>query len=118
MDFGHEEFQDGMADCTETSLAVRRALACLNRTWHTKVRASFLKQEVLKLKPKEPDVYKVERILNDKLYKGERLYLVKWEGYPDSANSWEPEESFLDKSLITIYEANKSMASMNLNRTL
>ena len=49
MDFGHEEFQDGMAQCTESSLAVRRALACLNHRWHTKVRTSFLKQEELKV---------------------------------------------------------------------
>ena len=49
MDFGHEEFQDGMAQCTESSLAVRRALACLNHRWHTKVRTSFLEQEELKV---------------------------------------------------------------------
>mmetsp|Transcript_13805 Transcript_13805/g.29913 ORF Transcript_13805/g.29913 Transcript_13805/m.29913 type:complete len:84 (-) Transcript_13805:304-555(-) len=35
-------------------------------------------------------LYKVERILNLRFDKGVRQYLVKWEGYADKDNTWEP----------------------------
>ncbi|XP_033730704.1 chromo domain protein LHP1-like [Pecten maximus] len=37
--------------------------------------------------------YIVERILSMKTTKGKRFYLIKWNGYPDSENSWEPEDN-------------------------
>jgi len=37
--------------------------------------------------------YEVEEILDKKVRKGKNFYLLKWKGYPDSANSWEPEEN-------------------------
>ena len=39
----------------------------------------------------EEDFYNVERILDKKtLHNGSFRYLIKWEGYPDSQNTWEP----------------------------
>lgn len=35
--------------------------------------------------------YEVEYILNHRLVNGLQEYLVKWEGYPHSENTWEPE---------------------------
>lgn len=43
--------------------------------------------------------YPVEKILQMKLVNGleeEQQYLVKWEGYPCSRNSWEPVKHFGD----------------------
>ena len=34
--------------------------------------------------------YNVEKILEMKIKNGEKLYFVKWEGYPSSQNTWEP----------------------------
>jgi len=34
--------------------------------------------------------YTVEKILAFKRYQGQKLYLVKWEGYPDEQCTWEP----------------------------
>ncbi len=34
--------------------------------------------------------YVVEKILDRKLQNGKRMYLVKWENYPMSQNTWEP----------------------------
>ena len=35
--------------------------------------------------------YEVEEILNSRLHRGRQLqYLVKWKGYSDADNSWEP----------------------------
>ena len=36
------------------------------------------------------DEYEVERILDSRLVDGLRQYLVKWKGYDDSENTWEP----------------------------
>jgi len=38
--------------------------------------------------------YEVERILKSKLRQGRKYYLIKWKGYPNEENTWEPEESF------------------------
>lgn len=51
-------------------------------------------------KVKKKDVYVVEKILDKQLW-----YLIKWEGYPDSDNQWEPEEHLLTcQDLIENYE--------------
>jgi hypothetical protein len=35
--------------------------------------------------------YKVEAVLDSRLHHGKLEYLVKWEGYPNEENTWEPE---------------------------
>jgi len=49
----------------------------------------------------------VERITSHRLLKvGNKLeprFLVKWKGYPDSKNTWEPEESFLKAKVVGDY---------------
>jgi RNase H-like domain found in reverse transcriptase/Reverse transcriptase (RNA-dependent DNA polymerase)/Integrase zinc binding domain/Chromo (CHRromatin Organisation MOdifier) domain len=37
----------------------------------------------------DPDVYEVEKIVRTRVVRDQRQYLVKWEGYDDSENSWE-----------------------------
>ncbi|XP_072013521.1 uncharacterized protein [Amphiura filiformis] len=37
------------------------------------------------------EMYKVEKVLRGKYFNGKLRYLVKWRGYPHSANTWEPE---------------------------
>ena len=34
--------------------------------------------------------FEVERILDKRFHRGKTQYLVKWVGYPDSDNTWEP----------------------------
>jgi transposase InsO family protein len=41
----------------------------------------------------KPKTFKVEKILDKKKMKGKIYYLVKWLGYPDSENTWEPATS-------------------------
>ena len=36
--------------------------------------------------------YEVEEILDSKIFRRRLRYLVRWKGYPDSDNSWEPAE--------------------------
>lgn len=41
----------------------------------------------------EVEEFRIERILSERIVNGKKEYLVKWLGYPDSVNSWEPEEN-------------------------
>ncbi|KAI8319668.1 chromo domain-like protein, partial [Martensiomyces pterosporus] len=50
------------------------------------------------------EVYVVEKIIKHRGKKaGEREYLLKWEGYPDSENTWEREENIFDKDMLQRY---------------
>eukprot|EP00494_Astrolonche_serrata_P025662 UN25923 len=40
------------------------------------------------------NIYVVEDLVDRQVQKGEIHFLVKWEGYPSSANTWEPESNF------------------------
>jgi hypothetical protein len=51
------------------------------------------------------DVYIVERIVDRKKFKGKVKYLVKWEGYPEDQNTWEPIENLNGvRDLLTIFD--------------
>ncbi|XP_070496655.1 chromo domain-containing protein cec-1-like [Chironomus tepperi] len=52
----------------------------------------------------DDEIYYVEKILDRKVIKDKPYYYIKWEGYTESDNTWEPAEN-LDKTLIKIFEA-------------
>ena len=54
------------------------------------------------LKPKR-DTYNVEEILDKKMFGKVYKYLIKWEGYPDEENSWEP-RNYLPKEMVDEFE--------------
>ncbi|CAD26164.1 CHROMOBOX PROTEIN [Encephalitozoon cuniculi GB-M1] len=56
---------------------------------------------------KGADIYTVDRIVGDRKKKGVKQYLVKWEGYPDSENTWEDEKNIFSKELIKEYEESR-----------
>ena len=37
--------------------------------------------------------YRIEKIIKKRKRKGKIEYLIKWLGYPETYNSWEPEEN-------------------------
>ena len=41
------------------------------------------------------DTYVVEKILNHRIRNGRHQWLVKWQGYDDSMNTWEPANAFV-----------------------
>ena len=48
------------------------------------IEGTFYSQELQKVYKNETNIYRVEKVLDEK---GGKL-LVKWKGYPDSTNSW------------------------------
>ena len=68
----------------------------------------------LKVIPEDTDeahddnTYVLEKIIRHRTQKGQKRYLVKWVGWPHSANTWEPEESFNDMNVITRYWKSKA----------
>jgi chromobox protein 1 len=54
--------------------------------------------------------YNAEMIVMVRNCEGKDEFLVKWEGYPATENTWEPAESFADKSIIESYYIETSRA--------
>ena len=55
---------------------------------------------------KDTSKYEVEEVLNSQLKRGKLEYLVKWSGYTDDYNTWEP-KSNLDNSKEVINDFHK-----------
>ncbi|MED6194682.1 La ribonucleoprotein [Stylosanthes scabra] len=60
--------------------------------------------------PDDDEEYEVEAILRKRIREGEPEYLIKWAGWSETANSWEPLEN-LEKMLDYVHEFDGSMKS-------
>ncbi|KAF7273591.1 uncharacterized protein LOC143203496 [Rhynchophorus ferrugineus] len=61
------------------------------------------------------DEYEVETILDDKLVKGIRHFLIRWKGYTEESDTWEPEHTLDCSELITEYKNKKKKQSKKKN---
>lgn len=61
-------------------------------------------KKIGQLKHLGKDVYQMDRILDKQIINGRTEYLVKWFGYSDHFNSWQPEENIIYKKMIQDYE--------------
>jgi len=68
------------------------------------------KKKILVTQKKSADqqiIWRVDRIEEMELRGNKIYYLIKWEGFPPEANSWEPAENILDPSLIHAFNRRK-----------
>jgi hypothetical protein len=91
----------------------------LPKTWrihpvfHADLLSKYRENEVHGKTPPPPvpelvqgeEEYEVEAIVTHKYDRGKIRYLVKWEGYPSSENTWEPESHLKrSKELLDVYK--------------
>jgi Chromo (CHRromatin Organisation MOdifier) domain len=71
----------------------------------TEVHGENFSQPIPDILDREEEVYNMKTILKHRRRGRSYQYLIKWEGYPISEASWEPEEAFLnDGDLLAIYK--------------
>lgn len=58
--------------------------------------------------PEKYTEYVVERICDKKIKDGVVYYYIKWEGYPDEENSWEPVENCVSPLQTTLRSITRS----------
>ena len=56
--------------------------------------AYFMKKNLQKI-TKTDEIYYVEKILKERVVRGKKEAYIKWLGYPDKYNSWEPVSNFV-----------------------
>jgi len=55
-----------------------------------------------------PEEYVVEKIIDCRIKNGVKEYLLKWIGYDDKDNTWEPESNLDCPSLIKAFETDRA----------
>nr|CAH04420.1 putative chromobox protein [Euplotes vannus] len=64
------------------------------------------------------EYYQVERITKHKIVRGKKYYLIKWVGYHDRDNTWEPVENLANVTyMIEEYENKRKLLGQNSDKS-
>lgn len=93
---------------------VKESLNCneLLKKYHDELNENILKREEEKLKAREQakkanNEYEVEAIMDKRTTKGKTKYLIRWRGFDESDDTWEPEETLNCPDLIRSFNKKK-----------
>lgn len=96
----------------------KESLSCndLLKEYHESLNDTILKREEAKLKAKTQakqsnNEYEVEAILDSKSVKGKTKYLIRWKGWDESDDTWEPEDTLNCPDLIRAFKKKGKTAS-------
>lgn len=59
----------------------------------------------------DENIFTVEKIVDSRILKGKKQYLIKWEGFENEENTWESAKDILCKELIDEFERSKKQPS-------
>ncbi|XP_065639444.1 uncharacterized protein LOC136072218 [Hydra vulgaris] len=77
--------------------------------------APEIEHQVDRMENLDSDIYKMEKIIKKRTRGRKIQYLIKWEGYPSSQNTWEPEENIFDPQVIQIINSKKTSKSVHIS---
>jgi hypothetical protein len=90
---------------------VKESLNCndLLKQYHENLNEDILKREEQKIKAKENakkhnNEYEVESIIASRSFKGKTKYRIRWKGFEESEDTWEPEEALSCIDLIRAFK--------------
>ncbi|XP_055935327.1 uncharacterized protein LOC129965462 isoform X2 [Argiope bruennichi] len=89
-------------DCEECDVCIKKK----SGSWKYATKRCLLRQCIEEI---NGQVYQVEKVLDKRIVDGRVEYFLKWKGYPDSQNGWEPEENIYSKDLIYEYERKQEL---------
>lgn len=88
----------------------KESLSCseLLKEYHESVNDTILKREEAKLQATEQakqsnNEYEVEAVVDSKTVKGKTKYLIRWKGFEESDDTWEPEDTLHCPELIRAF---------------
>ncbi|KAG8194776.1 hypothetical protein JTE90_017218 [Oedothorax gibbosus] len=89
-------------DCEECEICLKKK----SGQWKYMTKRCLLRQCIEEI---NGQVYQVEKVLDKRIVDGRVEYYLKWKGYPDSQNGWEPEDNIYSKDLIYEFERKREL---------
>ncbi|XP_077329440.1 histone-lysine N-methyltransferase SUV39H2 [Lithobates pipiens] len=102
---GGRDVTDSVADWRGNKMAAERGAWCVpclasNETLQEICRKESLICKCIGINKKNLNNYEVEYLCDRKMVKGSEYFLVKWKGWPESTNTWEPAENLKCPALL------------------